>query len=215
VLAVVVVPLLVSEALPPPAAGTRAFFVHPASVPLPPPPPPPAAPAAAPRSAAARPRVPPTPAPATFTAPVEVPEPPVHDAAEPGAGGEGAPGGETAGVQGGIPGGVAGGVLGGVPEPEAPPAIVRVGGGIREPKKIRHVDPVYPDVAVAAHVRGTVVLECVVSTLGRVTDVSLVRGIPLLNEAAVVAVKQWMYTPTLKDGVPVRVLLTVTVRFDL
>jgi len=92
---------------------------------------------------------------------------------------------------------------------------VRVGGEIREPKKIRHVSPVYPDLAVAAHVHGSVILECIVSPQGLVTDVKLVRGIPLLNTSAMDAVKQWAYTPTLKDGVPVPVILTVTVRFDL
>jgi len=214
ILCVVVIPLMLSETLPAPAAGTRAFFVGPPSIALPPPPPPPAA-ASAPRSAA-RPKVPPTPAPAAFTAPLDVPEPPVAEgAAESGAGVPGVAGGEAGGVAGGVPGGIAGGVIGGAPGPEAPPAIVRVGGEVREPKKLRHVDPVYPDVAVAAKIRGIVVLDCVVSTQGHVTDVSIVRGIPLLNAAAIDAVRQWTYTPTLKDGVPVRVLLTVTVRFDL
>jgi periplasmic protein TonB len=75
--------------------------------------------------------------------------------------------------------------------------------------------PVYPDIAVRANVHGNVVLECTVSPLGRVTRVTVVQGIPLLNQAAMEAVKQWVYTPTLKDGVPVPVILTVTVKFGL
>jgi protein TonB len=118
-------------------------------------------------------------------------------------------------LAGGVPGGIVGGVVGGVPESPAASAPVRVGGEIREPKKIRHASPVYPELAVAARVHGSVILACIVSPQGLVTDVRLVRGIPLLNTAAIDAVKQWMYTPTLKDGVPVPVILTVTVRFDL
>jgi periplasmic protein TonB len=54
-----------------------------------------------------------------------------------------------------------------------------------------------------------------VSPLGRVTRVTVVKSIPLLDQAAMEAVKQWVYTPTLKDGVPVPVILTVTVQFGL
>jgi periplasmic protein TonB len=227
VVLLVVVPVLRSEA-PAPVRATHAFFVAPASltVPLAPPPPPAAAPAA--RRSAARPSVrSAAPAPSRFTAPVEVPEPVVaaasaaapavpDDAAPRGEAG-GAPGGLPGGAPGGVTGGIVGGVIGGVapPAPVAPVAPVRVGGEIREPRKIRHVTPVYPDLAVAAHVHGSVILECLVSPQGQVTDVKLVRGIPLLNTSAMDAVKQWLYTPTLKDGVPVPVILTVTVRFDL
>jgi protein TonB len=216
ILALVVIPLLLSEAMPAPAQGARAFFAAPALAVAPPPPPPPAASAPARRSVAQ----PKAPAPAAATAPTlgvpaDLPAPaapaeePVHVA-------DGAADGEAAGVEGGVPGGIVGGVLGGIAAaPPAPVLPVRVGGEVREPKKLRHVSPVYPDVAVAAKVRGSVVLECMVSPQGRVTDVSLVRGIPLLNDSAIAAVRQWLYTPTLKDGVPVPVILTVTVRFDL
>jgi len=211
----VVVPRLRSEALPVPVRETRAFFVAPAALAAPlPPPPPAAAPAPASRSTA-RPsaREAPRPAP-SFGAPADVPEPAV-DAAEPGVAvrdeGDRASGGEV----GGVPGGIVGGVVGGVPAPSVPGAPLRVGGEIREPTKIRHVSPVYPDLALAAHVHGTVTLECLVSPRGLVTDVKLVRGIPLLNTSAMDAVKQWTYTPTLKNGVPVAVILTVTVRFEL
>jgi protein TonB len=114
-----------------------------------------------------------------------------------------------------VPGGIVGGVVASVAVPPAPIVPVRVGGEIKEPKKVRHVNPIYPELAVAAHVHGNVVLECLVSPQGAVTDVKLVRGIPLLNASAMDAVRQWAYTPTLKDGVPVPVLLTVTVTFQL
>ena len=217
---VVLIPLLRSEAMPTPVRGTRAFFVAPAVLAVPLPPPPPAAGPAAPSRSAPRPSAPAAPRPATsLSAPADVPEAVVAAAADPGLtvpdDGDRAARGVPGGAAGGVPGGIVGGVVGGVPAPPAPVAPVRVGGEIREPKKIRHVSPVYPDLAVAAHVHGSVILECIVSPQGLVTDVKLVRGIPLLNTSAMDAVKQWAYTPTLKDGVPVPVILTVTVRFDL
>jgi len=74
---------------------------------------------------------------------------------------------------------------------------------------------VYPDAALQAGVQGVAILECLISPQGRVTEVKILRGVPLLAEAAVGAARQWVYTPTLRDGVPVPVIMTVTVRFDL
>lgn len=219
--ALVVVPLLRSEALPTPARETRAFFVAPGSPAVPLPPPPPAARAAAVPRSPSRPSAQPAPAAPRFSAPTDVQEPVAAAVAETGLGNpdENAPRGEAGGVAGGMPGGVPGGIIGGVVAsvavPPAPIVPVRVGGEIKEPKKVRHVNPIYPELAVAAHVHGNVVLECLVSPHGAVTDVKLVRGIPLLNASAMDAVRQWTYTPTLKDGVPVPVLLTVTVTFQL
>jgi protein TonB len=107
--------------------------------------------------------------------------------------------------------------VGGLPEaPPAPPLQpVRVGGRIQEPKKLKAVPPVYPEAAVKARIEGVVILECLISPQGRVREVKVLRSVPLLEEAAVDAVKRWVYTPTLMDGVPVPVLMTVTVRFDL
>jgi protein TonB len=92
---------------------------------------------------------------------------------------------------------------------------VRVGGQIKEPKKLKAVAPVYPDIAKQARVQGVVILECTISPQGKVTNVTVLRGIPLLNESAIDAVKQWVYTPTLLNGVPVPVIMTVTVNFKL
>ena len=92
---------------------------------------------------------------------------------------------------------------------------VRVGGTITEPKKIRNVTPTYPAGARGSHIQGTVTLDCAISPRGDVTDVRVVRSIPMLDAAAVEAVRQWRYTPTLLEGVPVSVLLTVTVNFSI
>jgi len=99
--------------------------------------------------------------------------------------------------------------------PPAEPEPVRVGGNISPPTKIRDVPPVYPPVAQNARVQGVVILEVVIGPTGSVTDVEVLRSVPLLDEAAINAVKQWRYTPTLQDGVPVPVIMTVTVNFQL
>ncbi|MCY4598488.1 MAG: energy transducer TonB [Acidobacteria bacterium] len=75
--------------------------------------------------------------------------------------------------------------------------------------------PVYPPVAQSARVQGIVILEAVIGPSGRVTEVTVLRSVPLLDEAAIAAVKQWEYTPTLLNGVPVPVIMTVTVNFML
>ncbi len=100
--------------------------------------------------------------------------------------------------------------------PSEPPVTpVRVAGGIREPLKTRNVSPVYPREAKEARVQGVVILECTISPEGKIVEVKVLRGVPLLDEAAVTAVKQWEYTPTLLDGIPVPVIMTVTVNFRL
>ncbi len=75
--------------------------------------------------------------------------------------------------------------------------------------------PQYPAIARQARVQGIVILECTISPRGDVTDVRVLRGIPLLNQAAIDAVRQWEYEPTLVNGVPVAVIMTVTVNFKL
>jgi len=92
---------------------------------------------------------------------------------------------------------------------------VRVGGDVRDPVKVRHVDPVYPPLALAARVEGTVILQCVITTAGTVSEITIVSGHVLLNDAAVAAVGRWRYRPTLLNGEQVSVILTVTVSFAL
>jgi len=70
-------------------------------------------------------------------------------------------------------------------------------------------------VAQAARVQGIVILEAIIGPGGRVTEVKVLRSVPLLDEAAITAVKQWEYTLTLLNGVPVPVIMTVTVNFTL
>jgi TonB family protein len=92
---------------------------------------------------------------------------------------------------------------------------LQVGGAIHEPKKIRDVAPVYPEVARRAGVRGVVVLEVIVDPQGNVTSATVLRSVPLLDQAAIDAVYQWKYTPTLLNGRPTSLRMTVTVRFAL
>ena len=90
-------------------------------------------------------------------------------------------------------------------------APVRPGGRIMAPKKIKDVPPVYPAMAQAAHVSGVVTIEATIGADGKVIDAKVVRSIPLLDQAALDAVRQWEYMPTILDGLPVPVLLTVTI----
>ncbi len=89
----------------------------------------------------------------------------------------------------------------------------RIGGQVREATRTLYVEPVYPEIARRAGVSGVVILEAVIDPQGNVTDVNVLRSIPLLDEAAMHAVRQWKYGPTLLNGVPVPIVMTVTVRF--
>ena len=92
---------------------------------------------------------------------------------------------------------------------------VRVGGNIKAPTLLNRVAPVYPAIAQSARVQGVVILEAVLDVSGRVSEVRVLRSIPLLDQAAIDAVRQWQYTPTLLNGVPVPVIMTVTVTFTM
>lgn len=97
----------------------------------------------------------------------------------------------------------------------AGPQPVRVGGNIVAPTKIVDVKPVYPAEAQAARVQGVVVIEARIAPDGTVQDAKVLRSIPLLDDAAMAAVKQWRFTQTLVNGQPVPVIMTVTVNFSL
>lgn len=101
------------------------------------------------------------------------------------------------------------------PTPATSVAPMRVGGAVRPPQKIHDVPPVYPPIAQSARVGGVVILEAVIAEDGSVRDVHVLRSIPLLDQAAIDAVRQWRFTPTLLNGQPVPIVMTVTVRFDL
>ena len=123
-----------------------------------------------------------------------------------------------AGSPGGVPGVPDG--LGGAsasppsdrPKPSAP---LPVGGLVEAPRKVHHVSPVYPEIARIARVEGLIVLETTIGTDGRVQNIRVLRSSPLLEDAAVAAVSQWRFEPTLLNGVPVPILMTVTVHFRL
>ncbi len=75
--------------------------------------------------------------------------------------------------------------------------------------------PVYPEIARAARVEGVVILEAKVDKKGKVEEARVLRSIPLLDQAAIEAVKQWEYEPFLVNGEPKAFLLTITVNFSL
>jgi len=102
------------------------------------------------------------------------------------------------------------------PPPEAPhPTTVRVAQLPEPPRKIVDARPVYPEFARNARVEGTVILEAVLDTSGTITQLRVVRSVPLLDRAALDAVRQWKYTPTVYGGRSVSVLMTITIRFTL
>jgi len=108
------------------------------------------------------------------------------------------------------------------PPPPPPPAQlvdgqapVRIGGNVKPPAKVRDVKPIYPADAMAGNVQGVVILEATIGQDGYVRSARVLRGQPLLDQAAIEAVEQWQYVPTLLNGVAVPVIMTVTVNFTL
>jgi protein TonB len=202
-----ILPLLGDDVLPEVSAAQRVFFAEPAMAP--PPPPPPAAPSNPVRvTATARPQVA---GPSALVAPVSIPDtiPDEPIGADPF-------GTDPNGVVGGDPNAPPMGVIvGGLPKTPTITNPIPVSRGVREPRKLRHVAPIYPELARKIRLQGTVVVECTIDTQGRVVNATVVNGNPLLNEAALAAVQQWVYTPTLLSGVPVPVLLHASVTFTL
>ncbi len=126
-------------------------------------------------------------------------------------------GGSLEGVTGAVAG-IGTSALAAPPAPPAAPAApsarpLRVGGDIRAPQKRHHVSPIYPSIAAQARITGTVIVEATISPSGDVVNVRVLRSVPLLDAAAVDAVRQWRYDPPTLNGQPVAVFLTVTVRF--
>lgn len=92
---------------------------------------------------------------------------------------------------------------------------VRIGGGIQPPQRIKNVNPVYPADAQNDRVQGVVIIEATIGVDGKVIAAQVLRSIPRLDAAALDAVRQWEYTPTILNGAPVPVIMTVTVNFYL
>jgi protein TonB len=173
-----------------------------------PPPPPVAPPAVRPSiQAAPNPSLAPTSAPPSILPAVETPPytpPGVPDA--------------TAGIPGSagsVPGAtVAAPVVINAP-PQKPAGPVRLADLPVPPRKVVDARPVYPEIARLAKREGTVVMEAVLDATGRVTQLRVIQSVPLLDQAALDAVRQWRYTPTTLGGHPVSVLMTITITFKL
>ena len=104
----------------------------------------------------------------------------------------------------------------GTPRPQSGPTRIRVGGNIQATKLLRQPRPVYPEKARAEGREGIVVLRAVIGKDGTVNDVvSMADAYPDLAVAAVEALKQWQYQPTLLNGQPVEVVTTVQINFRL
>jgi periplasmic protein TonB len=208
VAAAVVVPLFAPNVLPAPATTLMAFISRDVQ-----PPPAPAAPLA--RASSARSEAPPNADTNPFAAPVVSPATVAPEGV----------GEMTKGLIQGVEGGV-GNVLDGAlgtrvdlpppPPPRAEPDEPRrVGGIITKPTKIHDVMPVYPAIAQSSRVSGLVIIEATIGPRGDVLDAAVLRGHPLLDAAALNAVRQWRFTPTLLNGKAIAVVMTVTVDFKL
>jgi len=131
-----------------------------------------------------------------------------------------------AGVPGGVPGGQIGGITGGMPGVAAPAPVaapaaekpkgpVRVGGNVRPPRLISGPAPVYPILARQSQVHGVVIIDAIIDEHGDVVQEKVVSGHPLLLQAALKAVSQRKYEPTILDGEPTPVDLRVEVNFQM
>lgn len=115
-------------------------------------------------------------------------------------------------------GGVVGGVQGGVSasrDLSSTPQRIRVGGNVQQANLIRKINPVYPPLAKQARIQGVVHLTTTIGADGTVQNLEVISGHPLLVPAAMEAVKQWVYKPTLLNGSPVEVITQVDVNFTL
>jgi periplasmic protein TonB len=141
-------------------------------------------------------------------------EPEASDLAVAIAPGDGVPGGVRGGQLGGVPGGGLSGAVPPAPTPidSAPKGPIRAGGKVKAPRLIFAPDPVYPLLARQARVSGAVVIDAVIDTQGNVIEMRTVSGQPILALAAMEALRQWKYEPTILGGqaFPVRLLVTIT-----
>jgi TonB family protein len=108
------------------------------------------------------------------------------------------------------------------PPPPPPPASgvmtpdrIRVGGNVQAANLIQKVEPVYPDLARQARIQGTVRFNATIAKDGTIMNLQVLSGHPLLVQAAVEAVKKWLYKPTMLNGSPVEVITTIDVDFTL
>jgi protein TonB len=221
--AIILIPILVPSQLPDQQDYIRALLYDP-----PPPPPPPL-----PKGSAMRPEPikPEPPKPVTekpkpeFTAPIETPQPQDKAPKEPESGVRpqdqfgsetGSDLGSELGMEGGVEGGVVGGVLGGV--------LGGVIGGTgtgpvldydSPPRPIKITRPQYPQEAFIKKVEGTVLVEILIDSQGRVIRARVLQSIPLLDAAALQTVYQWVFQPAVKHGRPVPTIAQAPVAFRI
>jgi len=220
----VILPLIYTEVLP--ATTLQSFLVAP-----PPPPPPPPPPAAAPPVKVVK-VIPRQFDAGRLMAPKSVPKEIAvikeDELPPPASGVAGVVGGVGSGVAGGQLGGVLGGIIGSVPTAApppppppppvakaAPPQRIRVGGNVQSAMIIRKTPPIYPQLAKSARVQGVVHLAAVIAKDGTIQELHSLGGPALLIQAAMDAVKTWVYKPTLLNGEPVQVETTIDVNFTL
>jgi periplasmic protein TonB len=200
----ILIPLIYTEALPKGMLNT--FLVAPAPPPPPPPPQPIVKAVKAPKIIEIRKMVAPTVIPKNIAV-VKDEAPVIYT-------------NSSSGVDGGT-GSVLGGLIGsgpaGPPPPPKPaaPSRIRVGGNVEAASIINKIAPQYPPIAKTAHVSGTIVLHAIISKEGTIQELQYVSGPPLLMKAAMDAVKEWRYKPTLLNGDPVEVDTTIDVVFTL
>jgi protein TonB len=224
VIVMIIIPMIFFDVLP--AATFASFLVAP---PPPPPPPPPPAAAAPVKIVKVIPR--------QFDAgklmapkviPKEIAVIKEDELPPPTSGVAGVVGGVPGGVAGGAPGGVLGGIISAVPSAAPPPPPppkkeepkpqlqrLRIGGAVQQAKLVRQPRPVYPPLAKQARISGTVKLSAVISKDGTIQQLEVISGHPLLVPAALEAVKQWVYQPTLLNNEPVEVITQIDVNFTL
>jgi periplasmic protein TonB len=101
------------------------------------------------------------------------------------------------------------------PQPQPKIPVRAASSGIKPPSRLFYVAPAYPVLARSTQVEGIVIIDATIDEQGTVVDARVLRSIPLLDEAAVSAVRRWKFSPTLLNGVPVPIVMTVTVNFQL
>jgi protein TonB len=105
--------------------------------------------------------------------------------------------------------------------PEGPPASepegpIQVGGDVKAPEKTFAPQPTYTEIARKARVQGVVIVQAIIDKQGNVTNIKVLKGLPMgLEEAAVEAMKQWKFKPATLNGKPVTVYYNLTVNFKL
>jgi protein TonB len=223
VVLVIFVPIFMPEELPDQGDRRVVFFD-------PPPPPPPPLPRGSPlQQQQAKPE---TPKPVTetkpkpeFTAPIETPQPQETAQIQPDAGVRpedqfgsatgsdfGDPLGMEEGVEGGVVGGVPGGVLGGVLGGTGTGPVMDYDSA---PRPIKITRPQYPQEAFVKKIEGTVVVEILIDSQGRVVRARVIQSVPLLDAAALQTVYQWVFQPAVKHGRPVPTIAHAPVAFRI